>query len=68
MRCSCAMMSPSDISLEEEEGVDMDRADWDETEQEGGATKSVCRDLNYTSLRLMIAASMAHMTEKLVEE
>ena len=68
MRCSCAMMSPSDTSLEEEEGVDMDGADRDETEQEGGATKSVCRDLNYASLRLMIAASMAHMIEKLVEE
>ena len=68
MRCNCAMMSPSDTSLEEEEGVDMDGADRDEAEQEGGATKSVCHDLNYASLRLTIAASMAHMTEKLVEE
>ena len=64
MRCSYAMMSPSDTSLEEEEGADVDGADRDEVEWEGGATKSDCRDLNYASLCLMVAASMALMTEK----
>ena len=29
MRCNCAMMSPSDTLLEEEEGADVDGADWD---------------------------------------
>ena len=53
-------MSPSDTSLEEEEGVDMDGAEW-----EGGTAKSVCRDLNCALIRLTVAASMAHMTEKL---
>ena len=63
MYCSCAMMSPSDTSLEEEEGADVDGA-----EREGGAAESICRDLNCASLRLTIAASMAHLTEKWVEE
>ena len=35
MRYSCAMISPSDTSLEEEEGADVDGADRDEAEQEG---------------------------------
>ena len=68
MRCSYAMMSPSDTSLKEEEGADVDGADRNEAEWEGGATKSDCCDLNYALLRLTIAASMAHMTEKWSEE
>ena len=68
MCCSCAMMSPSDTSLKEEEGVDVDGANRDGVEREGGAAESVSRDLNYASLRLTIAASMVHMTEKWVEE
>ena len=68
MRCSCAMMSPSDTSLEEEEGANVDGADRDGAKREGGAAESVYRDLNCASLRLTIAVSMAHMTEKWVEE
>ena len=68
MRCSCAMMSPSDTSLVEEKGVDVDGAERDGVEREGGATESDCRDLNCASLRLMIAASMAHMREKWAKE
>ena len=68
MRCSCAMMSPSDISLEEEKGVDMDGANQDGAKREGGVAESIRRDLNCTLLRLMVAASMAHMIEKWVEE
>ena len=63
MHSSCAMMSPSDISLVEDDGVERDEAEW-----EGGATESDYRDLNYASLRLMVAASMAHMTKKWSEE
>ena len=62
------MTSPRDTLLEEEEGADVDGADRDRVEREGGAAESVSRDLNCTSLRLMIAASMAHMTEKWLEE
>ena len=47
MRCSCAMMSHSDISLEEEEGADVDGANWDRDKLEGEAVESVCHDLNY---------------------
>ena len=61
-------MSPSDTSLIEEEGADVDGAERDGVEREGGATKSDYRDQNCTSLRLTIAASMAHMTEKWSEE
>ena len=57
MRYSCAMMSPSDTSLVEEEGADVDGAERDEVEREGEAAKSNCRDLNYGSLRLTVAAS-----------
>ena len=57
------MMSPSDTSLEEEEGADVDGA-----KREGGVVEFVCYDLNCASLRLMVAASMAHMTEKWVKE
>ena len=63
MCCSYAIMSPSDTSLEEEEGMDVDGAD-----REGGVAKSVCCDLNCTSLRLTVVVSMAHMIEKWVEE
>ena len=64
MRCSCAMMSPSDTLLEEEEGADMDGVDQDGAKREGGTAESVCRDLNYALLHLTVAASMAHMKEK----
>ena len=50
-------MSPRDTSLVEEEGADVD-GDRDE------AAESVCRDLNCALIRLTVAASMAHMTEK----
>ena len=56
---SCAMMSPSDTSLEEKEGADQDGVEWD-----GEGAKSICRDLNCASLRLMVVVSMAHMIEK----
>ena len=68
MRCSCTMMSPSDTSLVEEEGADVDGADRDGAEREGRAIESVCRDLNCALLRLTVAGSMAHMTEKWSEE
>ena len=68
MRCSCAMMSPSDTSLKEEEGANVDGANRDGAEWEGGATESVCRDPNCVSLRLTVVASMTHMTEKWTEE
>ena len=55
---------PSDTSLEEDEGADVDVADWDGAKWEGGATEFDCRDLNYASLCLTVAASMALMTEK----
>ena len=61
-------MSPSDILLEEEEGVDVDGANQDGAEREGGVAESVCLDLNCTSLCLMVVAFMAHMTEKWSEE
>ena len=63
MHSSYAMMSPSDISLVEDEGVERDGV-----EREGGATESVCRDLNCDSLCLTIVASMAQMIEKWAEE
>ena len=58
MHCNCAMMSLSDTSLVEEEGVERDGA-----KQERRISKSDCRDLNCASLRLMVATSMAHMTK-----
>ena len=57
-------MSPSDTSLIEEEGADVDGADQDGAEREGGATDLDYLNLNYASLRLMVAASMAHIKEK----
>ena len=55
MRCSCAMISPRDTSLEEEEGADVDGAEWDGAEREEGATESDCRYRSWASLRLTIA-------------
>ena len=43
MRCSCAMISPRDTSLEEEGGADVDGAKRDGAEQEEGAAKFDCR-------------------------
>ena len=57
-------MSPSDTSLEEEEGADVGGANRDGAEREEGAVESDCHDLNYTSLHLTVVASMAHMTKK----
>ena len=68
MRCSCAMMSPSDTTLVEGEGADVDGANRDGAEQEEGATESNCCDLNCASLHLMVAVCMAHMTEKWLKE
>ena len=62
------MMSPSDTTLVEGEGADMDGADRDGAEREEGANESNCCDLNCASRRLTVAASMAHMTEKWSEE
>ena len=56
-------MSLSDTSLVKEEGADVDEAKWEE-----GAAESDYRDLNYTSLRLTVTASMAHMKEKWSEK
>ena len=64
MHCSYAMISPSDTSLDEKEGVDVDGADRDGAEQEGGAAESIYHDLNYASLCLTVAASMAHIKLK----
>ena len=61
-------MSQSDTSLVEEEGENMDGVERDGAEREGGAVESICGDLNYASLLLMVAASMAHMIEKWAEE
>ena len=52
----------------EEEGADVDEADWDGAKREGGAAEFDCCDLNCASLRLTVAASMVHMTEKWSEE
>ena len=49
------MTSPRDTSLVEEERTDVDGADWDGVEREGGAAESDCRDLNYASLRFTVA-------------
>ena len=46
----------------------MDGSDQDGAEREGGAADSDCLDLNCTSLRLTVAVSMSHMTEKWLEE
>ena len=61
---SCAMMSPSDTSLVEEKGEDVDGADRDGAEWEGEAADPNCLDLNCASLHLTVAASMANIKEK----
>ena len=53
-------MSPSDTSLVEEEGADVDGADREGTEREGGVADSY-RDLNCASLRFTVVASMAQI-------
>ena len=58
------MMSPNGTSLVEEEGVDVDGAYRDGAEREGGATDPDYFDLNCASLRLTVAAFMAHMKVK----
>ena len=55
MRCDCAMMSPKVTSPEEKEGADVDEAERDGVEREGGAAKSNYRDLNCASLHLTVA-------------
>ena len=60
-------MSPKDTSLVEEEGADMGRAGRNGVRWEG-CVESCYRDLNYTSLRFMVAASMAHMNGLDAEE
>ena len=51
------MMSPSDTSLIEKEGadVDVDEANRNGAEREGGAANPDCLDLNYASLHLTVA-------------
>ena len=53
MHCSCAMMSPKDISPKEE-GVDVDGVNRDGAEQKEGVAESVYRDRNWASLRLTV--------------
>ena len=55
MHWSYAMMSPSDTSLKEEEGADVDGADWDGVEWEGEAADLDYLDLSCASLHLMVA-------------
>ena len=57
-------MSSSDTSLAEDKEADVDGAERDGVEPEGGVVESVCLDLNCTLLCLMVVAFMAHMTEK----
>ena len=61
-------MSLSDTSLVKEEGADVNGAKRDGAEWEGGVAESDCRDLNYALPRLTVTTSMAHMTEKWLEE
>ena len=63
MPWSCTMMSPKDMSLIEEEGANVGWAKRDGVRWEGGV-ESYCCDLNCTSLRFTVAASMAHMKVK----
>ena len=55
MRCSCAMMSLNDTSLEEEGGADVEGAEWDRAEWEEGAAESDCHDRSWASLCLTVA-------------
>ena len=61
-------MSSSDTLLVEEEGADVDGANRDGAKRKGGAVESDCCDLNCALLHLTVAASMAYMTEKWLEE
>ena len=54
MRCSCAMTSPKDTSLEEE-GVNAYGAKRDGAEREEGVAESDYYDRNWASLRLTVA-------------
>ena len=54
MHYSCAMTSLKDTSPEEE-GVDVDGAEWDGAKREEGAAKSDYCDRNWASLRLTVA-------------
>ena len=58
------MMSLRVTSPVEEEGADVDGAEGDEAEREGGAADPDCLNLNCALLRLTVAASMAHMKVK----
>ena len=58
------MMSPSDTSLVEEVGANVDGVDRDGVEREEGVADPDCLDLNCASLCLTVAASMAHIKEK----
>ena len=55
------MMSLRVTSLVEEEGANVDEVDQDGAEREGGAADPDCFDLNYTSLHLTVAVSVAHI-------
>ena len=59
MRTSCAMMSSRVTPLIKEKGVDVDGAI-----EVGGIAILDHLERSYTSLRLMVAAPMAHMTWK----
>ena len=49
------MMSPKVTSLEEEEGADVDEAERDRAELEGGVAESDYLNRNWASLRLTVA-------------
>ena len=59
MRCSCTMMSPNVTSPIEEEGANVDGAEW-----KGGATESDFLDRNCALLRFTVVASMTYMKVK----
>ena len=54
------MMSPSDTSLMEEKGVDVDRVDRDGAKRVEAA-EYIYRNLNCAWLRFMVVASMAQI-------
>ena len=57
-------MSPRVTLPVKEEGANVDGADQGGAEREGGTTDPNCLELNCASLRLMVAASMAHIKLK----
>ena len=63
MRWNYAMMSPRVILLVEEEEADVDGA-----ERVGGTADPDRLDWNYASLRLIVAASIAPITEKWLDK